>query len=448
MAASEPFDWPDRNLSIGRTQTFRVAERQAYDSPMPENVSYPRYAEPHLIEALADSPVVLIHGPRQCGKTTLAQSVGLRMGYAYVSFDDEVARGAAEADPAGFVADLPDRAILDEVQRVPSIFAALKTVVDRSRTAGRFLLTGSAHVLLVPRLSDSLAGRMEILRLHPLAQCEIARLEPGFLDALFAGSFKTRKSERLGGELADRIVAGGYPAALVRQAGRRRAGWYRSYLDALVQRDVRDLARISALDALPRLLTLAAAQTSRLLNVTDLASPFQVSRPTIRDYVVLLERVFLLERLQPWHSNRLSRLVKTPKLHVCDTGLACSLLGVDGDALGADRPLLGQLLETFVLQELRRQGSWYREQLTFFHFRDKDDAEVDIVIERGSRALAGVEVKASATVNAADFRGLRKLRDAAGKRFSSGVVLYDGETTASFGDGMFAVPVRVLWETA
>lgn len=414
---------------------------------MAEPVLYPRYAEPRLTEALADSPVVLIHGPRQCGKTTLAQSVGARLGHTYLTFDDDVTRGAAEADPAGFVADLPERAILDEVQRVPSLFAALKTAVDRRRVAGRFMLTGSSNVLLVPKLADSLAGRMQIQRLHPLAQCELARRAPGFVDALFEGRFKTRRSDRLGARLSERVAAGGYPAALARPAGRRRAAWYRDYLDALVQRDVRDLARIGSLDALPRLLALAAAQTARLLNVTDLASPFQLSRPTIRDYVTLLERVFLLEALPPWHSNRLSRLVKTPKLHVGDTGLACALLGVDGPDLAADRPMLGQLLETFVFQELRRQASWHDKALAFFHYRDKDGAEVDVVIERGARAVAGVEVKSAATVTAADFRGLRKLRQAAGKRFAAGLVLYDGETTAGFGDDMFAVPVRALWET-
>lgn len=413
---------------------------------MPETVLYPRYAEPRLTEALADSPVVLIHGPRQCGKTTLARVVGERMGYAYVNFDDDVARGAAEADPAGFVAELPERTILDEVQRVPALFAAIKTLVDRKRVPGRFILTGSANVFLVPKLSDSLAGRMQILRLHPLAQCELAHRAPRFLDALFDGGFKTRQTERLAGQLAERIVAGGYPAALARPAGRRRAAWYRDYLDALVQRDVRDLARISSLDALPRLLAMAAAQTARLLNVTDLASPFNLSRPTIRDYVTLLERVFLVDTLPPWHSNRLSRLIKTPKLHLGDTGLACALLGMDATALAADRPLLGQLLETFVFQELRRQASWHDEPLTFFHYRDKDGAEVDVVIERGAQALAGVEVKAAATVIAADFRGLRKLREATGKRFAGGVVLYDGETSASFGDGLHAVPLRTLWE--
>ena len=415
---------------------------------MPRTALYPRYAQRVLTEALTDSPVVLIHGPRQCGKTTLARMVGEPKGYTYISFDDDVARGAAEADPAGFVADLPERTILDEVQRVPALFPALKTTVDRKRVAGRFILTGSANVLFVPKLADSLAGRMQMLRLHPLAQCELARRAPRFLEALFAGGFKTRRSDRLAAQLADRITAGGYPAALARPAGRRRAAWYRDYLDALVQRDVRDFARISALDAMPRLLTLAATQTARLLNVSDLSVPFQLSRPTIRDYVTLLEKVFLVETLPPWHSNRLSRLVKTPKLHLGDTGLASALLGVDAAALAGDRPLLGQLLETFVFQELRRQASWHDEPLAFYHYRDKDGVEVDIVIERGARSLAGVEVKASATVTASDFRGLRKLKAATGTRFAGGVILYDGEINASFGDGLYAVPIRALWEPA
>jgi len=414
---------------------------------MATDTIYRRFAEAPLLEALADTPVVLIHGPRQCGKTTLAQVVGQARNYAYFSFDEDVTLAAAMADPVGFVGDLPERVILDEVQRAPGIFSSLKSAVDRRRTPGRFLLTGSANVLLVPALADSLAGRMGILRLHPLAQCELAGRTPRFLERLFAGTFKARKFERLGKDLAERIAAGGYPAALARPTPRRRVAWYRDYIETLVQRDVRNLARIASLDVLPRLLALAAGQTARLINISDLASPFQLSRPTIRDYVTLLERVFLLEELPPWHSNRLSRLIKTPKLHLGDTGVACALLGLDAAGLLQDRATLGQLLETFVFQELRRQSSWHEEEIRFHHYRDKDGAEVDIVLERGAGQIAGIEVKASATVTAADFRGLRKLKEAAGKRFVAGVVLYDGETSAGFGDGLHAVPLRTLWET-
>ncbi len=407
---------------------------------------FPRFAESRLEEALGDTPVVLVHGPRQCGKTTLARKVGDRGGYDYFSFDDDVARAAAEADPVGFASDLPARTILDEVQRVPGLFTALKSAVDRDRTPGRFLLTGSGNVLLVPNLADSLAGRMEILRLHPLAESELEGEQSDFVELLFGGRIATRRLARLGTELAERISRGGYPPAVVRTSPHRRAAWYRDYVEAMVQRDVRDLARIASFDALPRLLALAAGQTARLLNVSDLASPFQLSRPTIRDYVTLLERVFLLEELPPWHTNRLSRLVKTPKLHMGDTGLCCALLGLDAEALRHDRNTLGQLLETFVYQELRRQASWRNDDIRFHHFRDKDGGEVDVVLERGAREVAGVEVKAAATVTAADFRGLRKLAAAAGKRFVAGVVMYDGEASVGFGDRLYAVPIRALWE--
>jgi predicted AAA+ superfamily ATPase len=413
---------------------------------MPPEPLYRRFVEPRLVEALADTPVVLLHGPRQCGKTTLVQRVGDQHGHVYFTFDDDAVLAAATADPVGFVGDLPQMCILDEVQRAPQIFGALKREVDRRRAPGRFLLTGSANVLLVPALADSLAGRLGLVRLHPLAQCELEGRVPTFLAQLFGDGFVSRPSKRLGTDLVERVVAGGYPAALARSAGRRRTAWYRDYVEALVQRDVRDLARISSLDVLPRLLAAAANHTATLLNIADLASPFHLSRPTIRDYVTLLERVFLLEELPPWHTNHLSRLIKTPKLHVGDTGLACALIGLDAATLAGDRERFGSLLETFVLGELRRQASWHDDDLHFHHFRDKENHEVDIVIQASGK-LAGIEVKAAATVTAADFRGLRKLQQGAGKRFAAGVVLYDGEAGVSFGERLYAVPTRRLWES-
>lgn len=431
----------------------------------------PRFAASRLLEALVDSPAVLVHGPRQCGKTTLVQTVctargadraaplasapTLSLDYEYLSFDDAALSEAADADPNGFIADLPQRVVLDEVQRVPGVFTAIKLAIDRQRSPGRFVLTGSTNVLLLPALSDSLAGRLQIIRLRPLSQFELhtptadaAWDSPraGFIDALFGGGFSRSTSERLRAGLAARLAGGGYPAALERPPGRRQARWYADYVETLVQRDVRDLTRISRLDAVPRLLEAAAAQTAQLFNVSRLAAPFQLSLPTIRSYMTLLERLFLVEPLPPWHASRLKRIVKSPKLHMCDTGLACALLGAGADALQADRQLLGQILETFVVGELRRQAGWHDAPLRFSHFRDRDGAEVDIVVERGVAQVAGIEVKAAATVAKADFRGLRKLAAAAGDRFTSGVVLYDGERSAAFGDGMRAVPLRQLWE--
>ena len=290
----------------------------------PDTDLYPRFAERPLKASLADSPAVLIHGPRQCGKTTLARMVypsenikwpgGTDIEWPgatdiewpidnYVTFDDDVARESAESDPIGFVNDLPHGVILDEVQRAPSIFTALKMAIDRDRIPGRFLLTGSSHVLLVPQVSDSLAGRMEIIRLHPLAQCELSRRLPTFLDQLFSGEFKAPPLPVSPVRLVDRIVAGGFPAALARSTEGRRRNWYLNYVETQLQRDVRDIARITDHEAMTRLLGVAAAQTARLYNLLDMSSVFSLSRPTLARYVEILERIFLLERIPAWHNK-------------------------------------------------------------------------------------------------------------------------------------------------
>lgn len=408
-----------------------------------------RFSESNLRAALNDTPVVLVHGSRQCGKTTLADEVGRQLGYHYVSFDDDNQLQAARTDPMGFIQSLPEKVILDEIQRTPELFLAIKASVDKNRKPGRFLLTGSANVLLLPKLADSLAGRMEIIRLRPLAQCEISGQLPDFLNRLFKGDFgiATNNSNfhRLGESLAQIICTGGYPAALARNNTKRRDAWYREYITTLIQRDVQDIARIQNLDILPKLLALAASQTARLFVAAELGAPFSLSRPTIKEYLTLLEQIFLIEQLQPWHSNRLSRLIKTPKLHFGDTGLACSLLGIDSESLWEDKALLGQLLETFIYQELRKQADWHDRGLNFYHFRNKDKVEVDIVIEQG-RQIAGIEIKASATVRAEDFKGLNKLKDACGNQFAAGVVFYDGESILPFGEKLFAIPVSALMQ--
>ncbi|MDX3774617.1 ATP-binding protein [Chromatiaceae bacterium AAb-1] len=408
---------------------------------------YQRFSERSLREALQDSPVVLIHGSRQCGKTTLAQAVGKQLGYHYISFDDDNQLQAAKTDPIGFIKNLPELTILDEIQRTPELFTTIKASVDNNRKPGRFILTGSANVLLLPQLADSLAGRMEIIHLRPLAQSELAGCKPVFLQQLFKADFATAARHgyfyRLGESLAELLCTGGYPAAIARSSTKRRSIWYRDYIATIIQRDVQDIANIRNLDILPKLLALAASQTARLFVATELAAPFSVSRPTIREYLALLEQIFLIEQLQPWHNNRLSRLIKTPKMHLTDTGLACALLGVNSQNLWQDKALLGQLLETFIYQELRKHADWHEQEVNFYHFRNKDQVEVDIILEQG-RQLAGIEIKAAATVTASDFKGLNKLKEACGALFSAGIVFYDGDNILPFGEKLFAVPISCL----
>jgi predicted AAA+ superfamily ATPase len=408
---------------------------------------YQRFTQDSLLDALQDTPVVLIHGSRQCGKTTLAQLVGELHGYHYITLDDDNQLQAAKYDPVGFIQGMPEKVIIDEIQRAPELFTSIKASVDKNRKPGRFILTGSANVLLLPQLADSLAGRMEIIHLRPLAGSEIANVKPNLIQQLFDADFgniiNTNSYSRLGESLAEYICKGGYPAAITRSSDKRRNIWYRDYITSILQRDIKDISNIKNLEILPKLLALSASQTARLFNASDLAAPFGISRPTIRDYLALLEQIFLIEQLQPWHSNRLSRLIKTPKMHMTDTGLACSLMGINSQSLWQDKALLGQLLETFIYQELRKYADWHEEALSFFHFRNKDKVEVDIIMEQ-NRKLVGIEIKAAATITSSDFKGLRKLQDATAEQFAAGVVFYDGENILPFGKDLFALPISML----
>jgi hypothetical protein len=260
---------------------------------------FPRFVEHKLLEALQDTPVVLIHGSHQSGKTTLAQMVGQRHNYLYITFDDVNQLNSAKADPVGFIDSLPEKTILDEIQRVPEIFTSIKSSVDKNRLPGRFILTGSANVLLLPTLSDSLAGRIEIIHLRPLAQAEINGQLSGVFNTLFSTEvgyqLTTTGYSKLGNELTKLITAGGYPSALSRASTSRRMSWYRDFTNTLIQRDIKDIANIQHINVIPKLLRLCASQTAKLFNVSGLASPFNISRPTIKEYIGLLEQLFLVE---------------------------------------------------------------------------------------------------------------------------------------------------------
>ena len=407
---------------------------------------YARHVEPRLKQALEDFPAVLIQGPRQCGKTTLVQTVGKTLGYVYFSFDDATVYQAARDDPMGFVNDLPERVILDEVQKVASIFSAIKLVVDRHRIAGRFILTGSVSVLHIRQITDSLAGRLSIINLHPLSQCEIEQTAAVFLDNLFAGKFAMNTQAVSKKNIIARMTKGGYPDALKISSEHNRVGWYHSYIDALIRHDVPDISAIHSLDTLSKIITLSATRTAQLFNTNNMAKSFQLSRTTIHKYLILLETIFMIKRLPAWHSNHSKRLIKMPKLHLNDTGVACSLTGLNQAVLHEDKNQWGQLLETFVFQELQRQESGDLWRHVFSHYRDKDGSEVDIVIQRDAASLVGVEVKASATIKKTDWTGLCRLKKATGKRFKGGVIIYAGESCVPFGDKLYAVPVRLLWE--
>jgi len=402
-----------------------------------------------LLESLADTPVVLLHGARQTGKSTLVQHITAAAHPArYLTLDDPAVLAAASADPAGFLAGLDAPVALDEVQRAPGLFMAIKADVDRNRRPGRYLLTGSANVLMLPRLCEGLVGRMEILPLWPLSQGEMAGRREGFIDALFAGvPIQQPFKRRIGHALIDRILRGGYPEAYARKAWPRRRAWFESYVWTLLQRDVRDLANVEGLTAMPRLLGLLASRIGSLLNHAEISRSLGLPQTTLKRYMALLETTFLVQLLPAWSSNLGKRMVKSPKVYLNDTGLAASLLGQSSEAALRQSQLLGALTENFVVAELRKQVTWSRTQPSLFHFRTLAAQEVDVVMESLSGELVGLEVKTGLTVEAKYFQGLHVLAEEAGKRFRCGVVLYGGRDVVPFGRNLFAVPLPALWMT-
>ncbi len=406
----------------------------------------PRQAEARLRRALADRPVVLLHGARQVGKTTLVRLIAESNGAAsYLTLDSLATLDAARADPEGFVAGLQGPVVLDGVQRAPDLLLAIKAAVDRGRTPGRFLLTGSANILLLPRLSESLAGRMEIVTLWPFSQSEIEGVACCFVDAAFGDGAPRMGAAGRETALAERILRGGYPEAVAIPAGKGREAWFDAYLTTILSRDVREMANIAGLAELPRLLALIASRPMALLNYAELTRRAGIPASTLKRYFALLEGVFLVRTLRPWHANIGKRLVKSPKVLLADTGLAARLAGLDAERLGSDRTLLGGMLESFVAMEVTKQLGWSESAPGLYHFRTHEGAEVDLVLERRAGTLVGIEVKCTATVTSADFQGLRALEQATGPRFHRGLVLYTGSEVIPFGPRLHAVPVESLW---
>jgi uncharacterized protein len=413
-----------------------------------ENTIYPRLIAPRALAALKDSPVVLINGARQVGKSTLVQML-LKKGHraTYLTLDESTTLSALHSDARAFLEAIDGNVIIDEVQRVPEIFRTIKAMVDERRTPGRFLLTGSANVLLLPKLSESLAGRMEILTLYPLSQSEIEGSTVSLLDILFRNRF--RADIPLSVESAEglnrRLIRGGYPEPVLRPDQIRRRKWFDAYLTTILQRDIRELANIEGMQLLPRLLASLSSRSGSLLNYAAIAAESGIPQSTLRRYLSLFEASYLVGEVPPWSVNIGKRLVKSPKIYLMDTGLALGVLGADQDRLGVDPELRGRMLETFICAELLKLASWSSEQMRLFHFRSHAGDEVDFVVERSDGKIVAIEVKSQKSIGTEAFKGLRLLQQQQKNRFHRGIVLYGGKEVVSFGPDLFAVPIPSLW---
>jgi predicted AAA+ superfamily ATPase len=400
-----------------------------------------------VAEALVDTPVVCILGPRQCGKSTLARHCDPQR--AYLSLDQRDYFELARHDPEGFIDQLPERVAIDEIQRVPELTLAIKRSVDTKRQPGRFLLTGSANLLHLPRLADSLAGRMECVYLQPFTESEKEGAAGQFIETWMAGKLSTTlppSSHPAPSDLPARIVAGGFPDACFRSHHRAHR-WQAEYVNAIIERDVHDIADVQDATELSRLLEYTANQTATLLNVSATANALGHTRRTIEKHLGILEKLFLVRQLPAWHSNRNKRLVKTPKIHVCDSGLGAMLMNLQAGQWNEERGRFGHLLESFVVQQMIALSATLDHPPRFYHYRDKDQVEVDLVMEVGSKVW-GIEVKAAANLKSTDGKGLRRLAESAPDHFQGGIIFYAGAAVLPVDRqlNLNAVPISKLWE--
>jgi predicted AAA+ superfamily ATPase len=405
-----------------------------------------RHITPQILDALSDTPVVFLQGARRTGKSTLAQHIAATAHPArYITLDDLSVLSAATDDPMGFIAGLDGPVVLDEVQRAPDLLLAIKAAVDRDPVPGRFFLTGSAQVMLLPRIAESLAGRVEFVTLWPLSQGEIEGRRGGFVDALFTpGALTMACASEEPSRTLRRALIGGYPEVLARESAGRRRAWFRSYVSAVLQRDVRDLAHIEGLTALPRLLDHLAARAASLMNRAELGRDSGTARATLDRYLALLQAVFLVQFVPAWAANIGKRLVKASKTFLNDTGLLAHLLGLE--AAEAAASYTGRVIENFAVLEIQKQLLGGPVTPRLYHFRTHTGQEVDIVLEAPDGRIVGIEVKSAATVHSRDVAGLHALREATGDRFVRGVVLYLGAQVIPFAADIHAVPITALWQ--
>jgi hypothetical protein len=405
-----------------------------------------RTAQGLVAEALSDTPVVLIHGPRQSGKSTLARTVGDAGSFRHFNLDDAIPRNLATTDPEAFVASLHGPVIIDEVQRAPQLFLAMKSSVDRQRTPGRFLLTGSSNVLALPKLADSLAGRMAIVDLLPFSQSEIEGRDSGFIDAVFGEGPLPWDLPSIGTQpLIERLVRGGFPEASMRASAARRDGWFADYVRTLLERDVRDLANIEGLTQMPRVLSLIAARAGSTLNVVSLARDTGIPNTSLHRYLDLLKAVFLVHHIPAWSNDLGTRLTKSPKAYLVDTGLLCYLENVTANTLKNDPTRLALVLGNFVAMELKKLALASDLRPVLHHLRSVRQLEVDFVLEARGGGIVGIEVKAAPTVRPEDAEGLQFLKELAGDRFRRGIILYTGTEVQPLAHDITALPVDALW---
>jgi len=403
-----------------------------------------RWQEENIRKALGTMRVVVVGGARQVGKTTLSRHIaGKRENYR--SLDDTALLAAARLDPRGFVEHQGGLLVIDEVQKAPSLISEVKIAVDDDPRPGQFLLTGSANIQTLPSVTESLAGRVRHIRLRALTQGEIEGVQPRFLEMLFSGDFPSTVPGWNKNAIIDLAFRGGYPETLRIGDPMERAAWQRDYMNALLTRDLADIANIRRHEALRALFLALASWSGKFMDVNAIGAKLAIARATLESYIAALLAMFIFDKVPAWSKSDYDKIGKQPKLFAGDTGLMTAALAWKRAEIPLDADRSGKLIETFVYQELAAQVET-TANASLSHYRDRVNREIDFIVENGDGDIAGIEVKAGHHVGADDFKHLNWFRDnlAAQRRFT-GLVLYTGEHTLSFGEGNFAVPIGTLW---
>ncbi len=404
----------------------------------------PRLVKSGLEESLKYSRVTWLGGPRQAGKTTLAKAVAPK-DMPHLSLDDPMTRAFAQSDPTGFL-KYYDRAVIDEFHIVPDLIRAIKLDVDRDPRKGRYLLTGSANYLTIPRVKESMAGRVALQRLLPLSQPEIRGGSGTFLDTVFAGDLPEINKGVSGPDLVELVLAGEFPEILLGPENRRsKQLWYKKHIDTILQRDLPDIARINQPRQMEQLLRRLALFSGKTVNYSKIGGALGMNHVTTKKYMCLLEDLYLFQILTSWHASALKRSVKAYKLYFLDSGLLAYLLKASPEKIQRDRAIFGPIAETFVFSELAKQATWSDENYEFMHMRDMHGRKVDLVVEDEAGNVVGIEVKASANVSPRDFSGMRVLADACGDRFVRGIILCEHHQAISYLDKFMVLPMSCLW---
>jgi hypothetical protein len=407
---------------------------------------YVRWQKKNIDAALNTRRVLLLSGARQCGKTTLAKPLASK-DTEYRTLDDVALRQLAESDPSGFVKHAGKTLIIDEIQRAPALLSAIKMVVDEDTRSGQYLLTGSANIQSIPGAQESLAGRISKIRLRPLAQGELLGVKPNFLAAAFNQSFAQRTKKAYGRDAILKMAfQGGFPEAIKLKA-ENRGNWHRDYIGALLDRDLKDIAKITRHNAMRELVNILAAWSGKFMDISAIGAGLSIQRPTIESYINALESLYIVERVKPWTNTDYGRVGKQEKLFMTDCGLMASILRWHIEQVEFDADRSGKLIETFVFNELAAQIDASSGEYELSHYRDREQREIDFLIQRDDQALVGIEVKAGSVIGDSDFKHLKWFKENIAKqRPFIGIVLYSGEFTGAMGHNLWAVPFGSLWE--